>query len=58
MLEYLLLRPADNVFFHGPFAANWAFIVLDEAHTYTGAKGIEMAMLLARLKDAVGAKKR
>ncbi len=57
MLEYLLLRPADNAFFHGFFATNWTFIVLDGAHTYTGAKGIEMAMPLARLKDAVGAKK-
>lgn len=54
MLEYLMLRPADNVFFHGPYARNWKFVVIDEAHTYTGAKGIEMAMLLARLKDAIG----
>lgn len=53
MLEYLLLRPRDNVFFDGEFSRNWRFIVLDEAHTYTGAKGIEMAMLLRRLKDRV-----
>lgn len=53
MLEYLLLRPGDNVFFDGKFSRNWGFIVLDEAHTYTGAKGIEMAMLLRRLKDRV-----
>ena len=53
MLEYLLLRPADNVFFDGKFAGEWRFIVLDEAHTYSGAKGIEMAMLLRRLKDRV-----
>ncbi len=53
MLEYLLLRPGDNVFFDGEFSKNWRFIVLDEAHTYTGAKGIEMAMLLRRLKDRV-----
>jgi ATP-dependent helicase YprA (DUF1998 family) len=49
MLEYLLLRPADNVFFDGIYAGEWRFIVLDEAHTYSGAKGIEMAMLLRRL---------
>ena len=53
MLEYLLLRPTDNVFFDGPDAGAWRFVVVDEAHTYTGAKGIEMAMLLRRLKDRV-----
>jgi len=53
MLEYLLLRPKDNVFFDGEFAGNWRFIVVDEAHTFTGAKGIEMAMLLNRLKDRI-----
>lgn len=53
MLEYLLLRPDDNVFFDGEFAGHWRFLVLDEAHTYSGAKGIEMAMLLRRLKERV-----
>ena len=57
MLEYLMLRPADNVFFQGVFASYWKHIVMDEAHTYTGAKGIEIAMLLARLKNAIGVKK-
>lgn len=53
MLEYLLLRPADNAFFDGPTAHRWKFIVLDEAHTYNGAIGIEIAMLLRRLKDRI-----
>lgn len=53
MLEYLLLRPADNVFFDGEHSRHWRFLVIDEAHTYSGAKGIEMAMLLRRLKDRV-----
>lgn len=53
MLEYLLLRPLDNCFFDGSFAKDWSFLILDEAHTYNGAKGIEMAMLLRRLKDRV-----
>ena len=53
MLEYLLLRPADNVFFHGPNSNEWKFIVLDEAHTYTGATGIEVSMLLRRLKNTL-----
>ncbi len=50
---YLLLRPDDNVFFDGELAGHWRFLVIDEAHTYTGAKGIEMAMLLRRLKDRI-----
>ncbi|MCR4442917.1 MAG: DEAD/DEAH box helicase [Peptococcaceae bacterium] len=53
MLEYLLLRPDDSVFFDGDYAKHWRFLVLDEAHTYMGAKGIETAMLLRRLKDRV-----
>ncbi len=54
MLEYLLLRPDDCSFFDGPAADHWRSIVLDEAHTYDGAVGIEVAMLLRRLKDRVG----
>lgn len=53
MLEYLLLRPRDHVFFNGAHSGNWCFLVLDEVHTYTGAKGTEMALLLRRLKDRV-----
>lgn len=53
MLEYLLLRPSDNVFFHGDKAKYWKYIVLDEAHTYTGATGIEVSMLLRRLKNVL-----
>ena len=54
MLEYLLLRPQDNVFFdHDKYSKHWRFIVLDEAHVYGGAKGMEIAMLLRRLKDRI-----
>jgi len=53
MLEYLLLRPKDSPFFDGEYAKNWKFLVLDEAHIYSGATGIEMAMLIRRLKDRV-----
>lgn len=49
MLEYLMLRPEDSVFFDGQYAKKWAFIVLDEAHTYTGSTGIEVSMLLRRV---------
>ncbi|MEW6064594.1 DEAD/DEAH box helicase [Desulforamulus profundi] len=53
MLEFLLMRPADCTFFENHWGPTWRFIVLDEAHSYNGAKGIEMAMLLRRLKDRV-----
>lgn len=51
MLEYLLLRPNDSPLFDEGQARWWTFLVLDEAHQYRGAKGIEMAMLLRRLKQ-------
>lgn len=53
MLEFLLIRPDDNVFFDGELSDNWRFIVLDEAHTYKGAKGTEISMLLKRVKERV-----
>ncbi|MDH7480614.1 MAG: DEAD/DEAH box helicase [Armatimonadota bacterium] len=51
MLEYLLLRPADSPLFDNGQARWWTFLVLDEAHQYRGSTGIEMAMLLRRLKQ-------
>lgn len=48
MLEYLLMRPNDSPLFSG---RRWQFIVLDEAHQYRGTKGMEMAMLIRRLKQ-------
>ncbi len=50
MLEYLMLRPADNIFFDSEHAPFWKYIVLDEAHVYKGGSGIEVSMLLRRLK--------
>lgn len=51
MLEYLLLRPDDSPLFDDGRGATWRFCVLDEAHQYRGTKGMEMAMLLRRLKQ-------
>jgi hypothetical protein len=53
MLEYLLLRPDDSPLFDNGRGSSWAFVVLDEAHQYRGARGIEMAMLLRRLKQRI-----
>lgn len=54
MLEYLMVRPGDNVFFQ---TDTWKFIVLDEAHVYRGSTGIEVSMLLRRLQAALRAPK-
>ncbi len=51
MLEYLLIRPDDSPLFDGDRGTHWQFIVLDEAHQYRGAKGMEMGMLIRRLKQ-------
>ncbi len=56
MLEYLMLRPEDNVFFNGETSKHWKYIILDEAHTYTGATGIEVSMLLRRLMATIQCK--
>lgn len=49
MLEYLLIRPTDYVLFNNEKLKNWRYVVLDEAHTYNGALGIEVSLLLRRL---------
>ncbi len=45
MLEYMLARPQDQVFFGG----NLRTIVLDEAHLYRGNLAAEIALLLRRV---------
>ena len=48
MLEYLLVRPADR---DNMFANHRCkFLVLDEVHTYRGALGSNIALLIRRLK--------
>lgn len=49
MLEYLLIRPNDYAIFEEERLKNWKYVVLDEAHTYNGSKGIELSLLLRRL---------
>ena len=49
MLEYLLLRPKDCSLFEYNNLKNWKFVVLDEAHSYSGSKGIEFSLLMRRL---------
>lgn len=54
MLEYMLLRPGDNIIFDAAYADKWKYIVFDEAHSYTGAKGIEVGTLVKRIKAMIG----
>lgn len=49
MLEYLLIRPNDYAIFDEERLQNWKYVVLDEAHTYSGSLGIELSLLLRRL---------
>ena len=51
MLEYLLIRPNDSPLFDNGRGVHWQFFVLDEAHQYRGARGMEMGMLVRRLKQ-------
>lgn len=48
MLDLLLLRPADAPLWNGA-ATSLRYLVLDEFHTYDGAQGTDVAMLLRRL---------
>ena len=50
MLEYMMLRPNDDQVFSG---AKLKFLILDEAHIYRGATGIETSLLLRRLKARI-----
>lgn len=63
MLERLLLRPDARRLFDtevfSPVAnrrrSTWRFIILDEAHSYTGSNGTEIAWLVRRVKERVRA---
>ncbi|MBD0824422.1 DEAD/DEAH box helicase [Aestuariibaculum marinum] len=53
MLEYMLVRNADvPVLEKSKGKLRW--ILLDEAHTLTGSKAAEMALLIRRVADAFG----
>lgn len=53
MLEHLLFRPNDDVLFSD---SDFRFVVLDEAHVYSGATGIETSILLRRLRARITSK--
>lgn len=53
MLEYMLLRPQDASIL-AKSQGKLRYVVLDEAHTYVGAKAAEIALLLRRVCLAFG----
>ncbi|MGV9613198.1 DEAD/DEAH box helicase [Nocardia xishanensis] len=55
MLELMLTRPRERSGLITS-AADLAFLVLDELHTYRGRQGADVAMLIRRLRGAVGAR--
>ena len=50
MLEYMMLRPKDDAVFRG---ARLRYIVMDEAHIYKGATGMETSLLMRRLRARI-----
>ena len=54
MLEHMLFRPGDDSIFS---CSNFKYVVLDEAHVYTGATGIETSFLIGRLKGRINGEK-
>lgn len=53
MLEYLLVRDRDSKILEKS-KGKLRWILLDEAHTLTGSKATEMALLIRRVVDAFG----
>lgn len=60
MLQYMLLRPIENVFWDKTkdwlksSPENKLLFVIDEAHMYKGASGAEVALLLQRVAARIG----
>lgn len=60
MLEYMLMRPIERPIFHQTKEwlladqRNELILVIDEAHTYRGTGGAEVALLIRRLQSRLG----
>ena len=51
MLDLLLLRPNRARLWHGTGPDTLQFLVVDELHTFDGAQGTDLAVLIRRLKE-------
>ena len=54
MLDFMLLRQRDQKLWQASEPGMLQYVVLDEFHTYDGAQGTDVAMLLRRLGAALG----
>jgi DEAD/DEAH box helicase domain-containing protein len=50
MLDYLLIRPKDSKLWAKNKPETLRYVVVDELHTFDGAQGTDLAMLLRRLQ--------
>ncbi|HCZ16975.1 MAG TPA: hypothetical protein DHV85_20880 [Candidatus Accumulibacter sp.] len=50
MLDYLLIRPKDRLLWARNTAETLRYVVVDELHTFDGAQGTDLALLLRRLR--------
>lgn len=54
MLDYLLLRGRDRRLWQANEPSSLRFLIVDELHTFDGAQGADLALLLRRLKYRLG----
>jgi DEAD/DEAH box helicase domain-containing protein len=54
MLDYLLIRPKDRQLWAQNSPTTLRYIVIDELHTFDGAQGTDLALLLRRLQARLG----
>ncbi len=50
MLDYLLIRPRDRQLWEHNGPTTLRYVVVDELHTFDGAQGTDLALLLRRLR--------
>ena len=50
MLDYLLIRPKDRALWRHNQASTLRYLVVDELHTFDGAQGTDLALLIRRVK--------
>ena len=50
MLDYLMLRPKDRQLWEKNTPTTLRYVVVDELHTFDGAQGTDLALLLRRLR--------
>ncbi|MEI7910137.1 MAG: DEAD/DEAH box helicase [Verrucomicrobiota bacterium] len=54
MLDYLLIRPKDRQLWSKNGPDTLRYVVVDELHTFDGAQGTDLALLLRRLRARLG----